>query len=158
MQENHIVMLPTPEIGFYIQLESEEPIFQLTCFDQFSFLDFELTLWDSSFQECFELKENNYQFDSFKELFNQLEDRISTMKFSEFHLTFENKHKLSFVNGELSASFDTKEFLYRFAVELLNICGFDGKEMFQQLLQRTNCYLEISIEDKDCFNPIALAK
>ncbi len=151
-------MLSTLEIGFYFQLEIDKPIYQLTCFDQFSLVDFELTLWDSSFQECFELKENNYQFDSFKELFNQLEDRISTMKFSEFHLTFENKHRLSFVNGELSASFDTKEFLYRFAVELLNICEFDGIEMFQQLSQRTNCYLEISIEDKDCFNPIALAK
>lgn len=158
MQENYIVMLPSPEIGFYIQLERHEPVYQLTCFDQFNVLDFELTAVDSNFQRYIELKEINYPFETFKELFNQLEDRVSPMKISEFHLTFENKQKLSLVNGELSAWLDTKEFLNQFASELLEFCGFDGKAMFQRLTQRTNCYLEISIEDQDSFEPIALAK
>jgi hypothetical protein len=158
MQENYIVMLPSPEIGFYIQLESGKPVYQLTCFDQFSVLDFELTVVDSSFKELIKLKEINHPFDSFKELFTQFEDRVSPMKISEVHITFENKHKISFINGELSASFDSIGFLHQFAEELLNHAGFDGKSMVQKLTQRTNCYLEISVEDQDSFEPIALAK
>lgn len=151
-------MLPSPEIGFYIQLESDELVYQITCFDQYSAVDFELTAVDSSFQEHIHLKEINYPFDSFKELYNQLEDRVFPMKISEFHLTFENEQKLCLMNGELSACFDSNEFLHQFAEEILNQCGFDGKAMFQKLTQRTNCYLEISIEDQDYFKPIALAK
>jgi hypothetical protein len=158
MQENYIVMLPSPEIGFYIQLESDKPVYQLTCFDQFSVLDFELTAEDSSSQKYTQLKEINHSFGSLKELFNQLEDRVSPMIINEFHLNFENKHNLSFITGELSARFDSKEFLHQFAVELLDNCAFDGKSMFQKLTQRTNCYIEISIEDQDSFEPIALAK
>ena len=137
MQENYIVMLPKPEIGFYIQLESEEPIFQLT---------------------CFELKEINYAFASLESLYKELNTRTYPLNICEFHLTFENKHKITFINGELSASFDSTEFLHQFAVELLDLCGFNGKAMFQKLSKRTNCYLEISVEDQDYFNPIALAK
>jgi hypothetical protein len=151
-------MLPLPEIGFYIQLESEEPVFQLTCLNQFSVVDFELTAMDSSYQEYIQLNEINYPFDSFEKLFNKLEARVSPMKICEFHLTFENKQKLSFVNGELSVWFDSKEFLHKFAVEILNHCGFEGETMFQKLTQPTNCYLEISVEDQDSFDPIALAK
>ena len=103
-------------------------------------------------------KEINYPFDSFKELFNLLENKVSPMKISEFHLTFENKHNLSFITGELSARFEINEFLYEFAVELQENCGFDGKSMFQKLTQRTNCYLEICVEDQESFEPIALAK
>lgn len=158
MQENYIVMLPKPEIGFYIQLESEEPIFQLTCFDQFSSVDFELSAVDSSYQEYSELKEINYAFASIESLYKELNTRTYPLNICEFHLTFENKHKITFINGELSASFDSTEFLHQFAVELLDLCGFIGKAMFQKLLQRTNCYLEISVEDQDYFNPIALAK
>ena len=91
-------------------------------------------------------------------MFNQLENKVSPMKISEFHLTFENKYNLSFITGELSARFETKEFLHQFALELLENFGFDGKYMFQKLTQRTNCYLEISVEDQDSFDPIALAK
>ena len=158
MQENYIVMLPSPEIGFYIQLESDEPIYQLTCFDQFATVDIEMTAVDSSDQEFISIKEINYPFDSLKELFNQLENKVSPMKINEFYLTFENKHNLSFITGELSASFETKEFLYQFAVELLENIGFYGKSMFQKLTQRTNCYLQISVEDQDSFDPIAMAK
>lgn len=158
MQENYIVMLPSPEIGFYIQLESDEPIYQLTCFDQFATVDIECSAIDSRDQEFIRIKEIKYPFGSFKELFNQLENKVSPMKISEFHLTFENKHNLSFITGELSAKFETKEFLHEFAVELLEKCGFEGKSMFQKLTQRTNCYLEIGVEDQDSFEPIALAK
>jgi hypothetical protein len=158
MQENYIVMLPKPEIGFYIQLESEEPIFQLTCFDQFSLVDFELSAVDSCFQEYSELKEINYAFTSLESLYKELNAQTSPLNVCEFHLTFENKQKLSFVNGELSASFDSTEFLHQFAAELLDLCGFNGKAMFQKLSKRTNCYLKISVEDQDYFNLIALAK
>jgi hypothetical protein len=151
-------MLPSPEIGFYIQLESDELIYQLTCFDLFSTVDFELTAEDSSFQEYIQIKETNHSFDSLKDLFKQLESRVSPMKISEIHLTFENKQKLSFFNGELSVWFDSNEFLNQFAVEVLNLCGFEGKAMFQKLTQRTNCYFEISIEDQDYFEPVTLAK
>jgi hypothetical protein len=158
MQGNYIVMLPSPEIGLYIQLESDEPIYQLTCFDQFAAVDIEFTAVDASDQEFISIKEIKYPFYSLKELFNQLENKVSPMKIHEFHLTFENKHDLSFIIGELSARFETKEFLYQFAVELLENCGFDGKSLFQKLTQRTNCYLEICVEDQDSFEPIALAK
>ena len=151
-------MLPSPEIGFYIQLESDKLIYQITCFDQFSAVDFVLTAEDSSFQEHMQIKETNHSFDSLKDLFNQLESRVSPMKISEIHLTFENKQKLSFVNGELSAWFDSNEFLHQFAEEVLSLCGFHGKAMFQKLIQRTNCYLEICVEDQDSFEPVALAK
>lgn len=91
-------------------------------------------------------------------MFNQLENKVSPMKISEFHLTFENKHNLSFITGELSARFETKEFLHEFALELLEKCEFEGKSMFQKLTQRMNCYLEICVEDQESFEPIALAK
>ena len=158
MQENYIVMLPSPEFGFYIQLESDKPIYQLTCFDRFATVDIECTAVDSRDQEFISIKEIKYPFDSFKELFNQLENKVSPMKTREFNLTFENKHNLSFITGELSAKFETKEFLHQFAVELLENCGFDGKSMFQKLTQRTNCYFEICAEDQESFEPIALAK
>lgn len=158
MQENYIVMLPSPEIGFYIQLESDEPIYQLTCFDRFATVDIEFTAVDSRDQEFISIKEIKYPFDSFKELYNQLEDKVSPMNINEFHLTFENKNNLCFITGELSVRFETKEFLHEFAVELLENCGFDGKSIFQKLTQRTNCYLEICVEDQDSIEPIALAK
>lgn len=158
MQESYIVMLPSPEIGLYIQLESDEPIYQLTCFDQFATVDIEFTAVDSRDQKFISIKEINFPFESFKELFYQLENKVSPMNINEFHLTFENKNNLSFITGELSVRLETKEFLHQFAVELLENCGFDGKSMFQKLTQRTNCYLEISTEDQDSFVPIALAK
>jgi hypothetical protein len=158
MQESYVVMLPSPDIGFYIQLESNDPVYQLNCFDLFSTVDFELTAIDSSFQEHIQLKETNYSFDSLKELFNQFEKKVSPMRICEFHLTFENKHNLSYISSELSARFETKEFLHQFAVELLENCRFDGESMFQKLTHRTNCYLEISRENQDSFEPIALAK
>lgn len=158
MQESYIVMLPSPEIGFYIQLDSDEPIYQLTCFDRFATVDIEFTAIDSRDQEFISIKEIKFPFDSFKELFNRLENKVSPMSISEFYLTFENKHNLSFITGELSVKFETKEFLHQFAVELLEKCGFDGKAMFQKLTQRTNCYLEICVEDQNSFVPIALAK
>ncbi len=151
-------MLPSPEIGFYIQLESDEPIYQLTCFDQFATVDIEFTAVDSRDQKFIRIKEINFPSDSFKELFYQLENKVSPMKINEFHITFENKYHLNFITGELSARFETYEFLHQFAVELLENCGFDGKSMFQKLTQRTNCYLEICVEDQDSFEPIALAK
>lgn len=68
MQESYIVMLPSPEIGFYIQLDSDEPIYQLTCFDQFATVDFESTAVDSSFNDYFDLKEIKYPYDTTNEL------------------------------------------------------------------------------------------
>ena len=61
-------MLPLPEIGFYIQLESDEPIYQLTCFDQLTTVDIEFTTVDSRDHEFISIKEINYPFESFKEL------------------------------------------------------------------------------------------
>jgi hypothetical protein len=158
MQESFLVMLPKPEIGFYFQLESDEPVYQLTCFNQFSQVDFELVAMDSNFQNSIQLNETNYQFNSFKELFKQVEERISQMILSQFHLTFENKHKLIFDNGELSSRFDSQDFLQLFAEELLTILGFDGRALYQKLTQHTNCYLEIDIENPDYFEPIGLAE
>lgn len=80
------------------------------------------------------------------------------MQFSEILLTFENNQKLSFVKCELSTWFDSIKFLNQFSLELLEFCGFEGKAIFRKLFQRTNCKLEISIEDQYYFEPIALAK
>lgn len=91
-------------------------------------------------------------------MFYQIENKVSPMKIYEFHLTFENKQKLCFVNGQLSVWFDSNEFLHQFAEEVPSLCGFHGKAMFQKLTQRTNCYLEICVEDQNSFEPIALAK
>jgi hypothetical protein len=137
-------------------LVSYEPIYQLTCFDRFATVDIEMTAVDSNDHEFISIKEINCSFDSLKELFNQFEKKVFPMNINEFHLTFENKNDLCFITGELSVRFETKEFLHEFAVELLENCGFNGKSMFQKLTQRTNCYLEICVEDQDSFEPIAL--
>ncbi len=80
-------MLSLPEVGFFNQLESAKPVFQITCLNHFLLVDFELTAVDSSYQEYIQLNEINYPFDTFENLFNQVEASISPMKISEIHLT-----------------------------------------------------------------------
>jgi hypothetical protein len=146
MEDPKVIMLHSDLKSFYISSLELGVLKSTHSLDQKRIQS--VKVLNDDFDEVIDLKEINLIPTTLEEYISSIERELIPKSIMGMSLQFDNDTYLNFQTGELSLSASDPNFIQNIAIELLDLCGYDGTTIFERLKSNKQFYISVS-EDSE---------
>jgi hypothetical protein len=144
--ESKIVMLQYDLKSFYISSLELDVLKSICSLDPKMIQT--ISIQNDDFEEVMELMDMSLKTSTMRDYISSIENELTPKGIMVISLKFEDDTYLHFQTGEFSLSASDAKMIQTIAIELLNLCGFNGKNIYKKLKSNKQFYIAIS-EDSE---------
>lgn len=145
-EDTKVVMLHEDLKGFYISSIELEVLIATHALDQKIIRS--VKVQNEDFDKVIDLEDLNVRPTTFGKYISDIEQDLNPNQVMIISFEFDNDTHLHFQTGELSISSTDPDFIQTIAIELLDLCGYQGIQIFEKLKSNKHFYISIS-EDSE---------